>query len=222
MLEKGYIYKIKNIINGKQYVGCTIISLKKRFEGHAWRCLKTDINTKFCNSIKKYGVENFQIELLEECNALNIYEREKHHINDLDTYKEGLNSTHGGEGCLGYRHSKEIREKISKKLKDGKSHKGKTYEDLYGDKAKEEKEKRKLSVKNGWDNMSEEEKEKRINKTTQNIRKQSKYGVEIIKEIKKEFKEGASISDVNKKYPKFNKQYLYSIKNNKRWKDITV
>lgn len=222
MPEKGYIYKIKNTINGKLYVGCTITSLKKRFEEHVWRCLKTDINTKFCNSVKKYGVENFQIELLEECNTLNIYEREKHYINEFDTYKEGLNSTYGGEGCLGYKHSKEIREKISEALKKGNSHKGKTYEDLYGDKAKEEKERRKHSVKNGWDNMSDEEKEKRTNKTTQTIRNKSKYGVEIIREIKKEFKEGTSINDVNKKYPEFNKQYLYSIKNNRRWKDITI
>ena len=222
MSEKGYIYKIKNIINNKLYVGCTITTIKKRFEEHAWRCLKTDTNTKFCNSIKKYGVENFQIDLIEECDVSNIYEREKHYINELNTFKKGLNSTYGGEGCLGYKHSKEIKEKISKKLKNGNSHKGKTYEDLYGDNAKEEKERRKHSVKNGWDNMSEEEKNKRINNAKEKNRNQSKYGIEIIKEIKKEFKDGLSINDVNKKYPEFNKQYLYSIKNNRRWKDITI
>ena len=222
MLEKGYIYKIKNIINNKEYVGCTITTLKKRFEEHVWRCLKTDINTKFCNSIRKYGVENFKIDLLEECYVSNIYEREKYYINEFKTYENGLNSTYGGEGCLGYKHSKEIREKISKNLKDGRSHKGKTYEDLYGDKAEEEKEKRKTTVKNVWSNMTEQQKEKRINKLKNTIQKNSKYGVEIIKEIKKEFKEGVSINDVNKKYPEFNKQYLYSIKNNRRWKDITI
>lgn len=220
MTEKGYIYKIKNNINGKQYIGCTISSLKKRFEEHAWRCLKTDINTKFCNSIIKYGVENFQIELLEECNTSNIYEREKHYINEFETYKKGLNSTYGGEGCLGYRHSKEIKEKISKKLKDGRSHKGKTYEDLYGDNAKEEKERRKQSVKNSWDKLTDNERNNRIKSATENSRKTSKYSEELIKEIKEKFKNGCSVTELKNEYPNFNSNYLYSIKNNRRWKDL--
>jgi group I intron endonuclease len=201
MSEKGYIYKIKNIVNNKQYVGCTITSLKKRFEEHAWRCLKTDINTKFCNSVKKYGIENFKIDLIEECDVKNIYERETFFIKEYNTYNIGLNSTHGGEGCLGYRHSKEIREKISKNLKDGRSHKGKTYEELYGDKANEEKEKRVDNIK----------------KTS---RDNSKYGVDLIKEIKNKFNEGMSINDVFDLYPQVKKTYLYTIKNNKRWVNI--
>jgi group I intron endonuclease len=220
MSEKGYIYKIKNIVNNKQYVGCTITSLKKRFEEHAWRCLKTDINTKFCNSVKKYGIENFKIDLIEECDVKNIYERETFFIKEYNTYNIGLNSTHGGEGCLGYRHSKEIREKISKNLKDGRSHKGKTYEELYGDKANEEKEKRKLSVKNGWNSMSEKDKEKRVDNIKKTSRDNSKYGVDLIKEIKNKFNEGMSINDVFDLYPQVKKTYLYTIKNNKRWVNI--
>lgn len=220
MSEKGYIYKIKNIVNNKQYIGCTITSLKKRFEEHAWRCLKTDINTKFCNSVKKYGIENFKIDLIEECDVKNIYERETFFIKEYNTYNIGLNSTHGGEGCLGYRHSKEIREKISKNLKDGRSHKGKTYEELYGDKANEEKEKRKLSVKNGWNGMSEKDKEKRVNNMKKTSRDNSKYGVDLIKEIKNKFNEGMSINEVFDLYPQVKKTYLYTIKNNKRWANI--
>ena len=53
MTKKGKIYKIKNIVNQKEYVGCTISTIKKRFEEHAWRCLNSDSNTKFCNSIRK-------------------------------------------------------------------------------------------------------------------------------------------------------------------------
>jgi len=220
MSEKGFIYKIKNVINNKEYVGCTITTLKKRFEEHVWRCLKTDTNTKFCNSVRKYGVENFEIELLEECPTLNIYERERYYINEYNTYNKGLNSTYGGEGCLGYRHSKEIREKISKKIKDGRSHKGKTYEELYGDKADEEKERRKLSVKTRWDSMSEEEKEKRVDNMKKTSRNNSKYGVDLIKEIKNRFNEGMNINEVFGLYPQVKKTYLYTIKNNKRWANI--
>jgi group I intron endonuclease len=220
MSEKGYIYKIKNIVNNKEYVGCTITSLKKRFEEHAWRCLKTDINTKFCNSVRKYGVENFKIDLIEECDVANIYEREKHYIKEYNTYNIGLNSTYGGEGCLGYKHSKEIREKISKNLKDGRSHKGKTYEELYGDKANEEKEKRKLSVKNGWDSMSDEEKEKRVNNIKNVLLKNSKYGVDLIKEIKNKFKEGYKIKELKLLYPNVKENFFYDVKNGRRWVDL--
>lgn len=220
MSEKGYIYKIKNIINNKLYVGCTITGIKKRFEEHVWRCLKTDINTKFCNSVRKYGVENFQIDLLEECNASNIYEREKYYISKFGTYKKGLNSTHGGEGCLGYIHSKEIREKISENLKNGNSHKGKTYEDLYGDKAKEEKEKRKLSVKNGWDSMTEEKKEKRINNIKNASIKKSKYGIDLVLDIKNKLKDGVKIKELKLLYPDVKENLFYDVKNGRRWGNI--
>jgi len=220
MTEKGYIYIIKNIINDKPYIGCTITSLKKRFEEHTWRCLKTDINTKFCNSVRKYGVENFQIELLEECNVSDIYEREKFYIDDLDTYNEGLNSTYGGEGCLGYKHSKEIREKISKNLKDGRSHKGKTYEELYGDRAEEEKERRKMSVKSSWDNMSEDEKEKRVKKQQKTLQKKSKYGFELVSEIKNKIKKGLTYKQFKELYPEVRQNFYYELKSGKRWANI--
>jgi len=220
MLEKGYIYKIKNIINNKEYVGCTINTLKKRFEEHVWGCLKTDINTKFCNSIRKYGIENFKIEMLEECYTSNIYERERFYINEFKTYENGLNSTYGGEGCLGYKHSKEIREKISKILKDGRSHKGKTYEELYGDRAKEEKERRKLSVKKSWDSLSENEKEERVKKQQEILQKKSKYGIELVSEIKNKIKKGLTYKQFRELYPEVRLNFYYELKNGKRWANI--
>jgi group I intron endonuclease len=219
-VKKGNIYKITNIINEKKYIGCTIYPINKRFEEHIYRCLKSDSNTKFCNSIRKYGVENFNIELIEECEISIIYEREKFYITEFKTYDDGLNSTVGGEGCLGYIHSPEIRKKISENTRDGNSHKGKTYEELYGDKADEEREKRRLSVKKGWGSISKEEKEKRVSKANETIQKNSKYGVELIKEIKNKFKEGFKIKEISNMYPQFNKGYLSAIKNNKRWKNI--
>lgn len=219
-VKKGIIYKITNLINKKEYVGCTIYPIKKRFEEHIYRCLKTDSNTKFCNSVRKYGVKNFNVEIIEECDISIIYEREKFYIKEFKSYDNGLNSTFGGEGCLGYTHSPEIRQKISENVKNGNSHKGKTYEELYGDKADEEREKRRMSVKKGWDSISDEKKENRVNKLTETTRKNSKYGVELIKEIKNKFKEGFKIGEVSDIYPQFNKGYLSAIKNNKRWKNI--
>jgi group I intron endonuclease len=218
MTEKGYIYKIKNIINSKEYVGCTITTLKKRFEEHAWRCINSDSNTKFCNSIRKYGIENFNIELIQECDVKVIYEREKHFINEYNTFNLGLNSTIGGEGCLGYKHSKEIREKISSTIKDGRSHKGKTYEELYGDRAEEEKLKRKIS--SGWNKMTEEDKILRVNNIKTATRKNSKYGINLVKEIKQKINEGVKIKELKKLYPQVYENFFYDIKNGRRWGDI--
>jgi group I intron endonuclease len=220
MSEKGFIYKIKNLINDKVYVGCTIKTLKKRFEEHAWRCLNTDSKTRFCNSIRKHGIENFSIELIEECDVSKIYEREKFFINELKTYEVGLNSTIGGEGCLGYKHSKEIREKISKAIKNGNSHKGKTYEDIYGDRVNDEKERRRESVKKSWDSLSENEKKERIKKQQETVQKKSKYGIKLVSEIKNKIKEGLTYKQFRELYPKVRQNFYYELKNGKRWANI--
>jgi group I intron endonuclease len=217
---KGKIYKIINKQNEKVYIGCTIHTLKRRFDEHRYRCLKTDISTKLYNSMRKYGTENFEIELIEECDLNRIYETEKKYIEKYDSYNTGLNSTFGGEGCLGYTHSPEIRKKISENTKNGNSHRGKTYEDLYGDKAKDEKEKRSSSVKSGWEKMTKEEKEERLRKTRETLQKKSKHGVELIREIKQKLKDGFKVKELKKLYPQLGENYLYSIQNGSRWSNI--
>jgi group I intron endonuclease len=127
--DKGKIYKITNKENGSIYIGCTINSLEKRFGEHLSRCFSSTHKSKLYNSMKKYGQENFTIELIEECDLSVIYEIEKKYIEQYDSYNNGLNSTFGGEGCLGYTHSPEIRQKLSENTKNGNSHKGKTYEE---------------------------------------------------------------------------------------------
>lgn len=219
-VEKGKIYKITNIVNGMVYVGCTINSLDQRFYEHLYRCFKTDYKSKLYNSMKKYGQENFIISLIVECDVSVIYETEKKYVNEYDSYYNGLNSTKGGEGCLGYTHSTEMREKISESVKNGNSHKGKTYEELYGNGADDEKERRRLSVKEGWENMTESEREMRKLKMKENRRLNSKYGVELIKEIKQKIKEGVKIKVLKTVYPQVYGNFFYDLKNGRRWSDI--
>lgn len=216
--EKGKIYKITNNVNGLIYVGCTINSLKQRFNEHLYRCFKSDYKSKLYNSIKKYGQENFKIELIEECDLNTIYETEKKYIQEYDSYNNGLNSTIGGEGCLGYTHSPEIRQKISETLKKGNSHKGKTYEELYGDRADEER----LKRKNGsyWNRMTDEERKIRVENIKRASRKNSKYSVDLVKEIKKKIKEGVKIKELKETYPQVYDNFFYDIKNGRRWKDL--
>jgi len=216
--EKGKIYKITNLVNGLIYVGCTINSLTHRFDEHLYRCFKTDYKSKLYNSIKKYGKENFIIELIEECDLNVIYETEKKYIEKLNTFKNGMNSTLGGEGCLGYVHSPEIRKKISENTKNGNSHKGKTYEELYGDRAEEEKLKRKENSE--WKGMTEEERKKRVENIKIGNRKKSKYSIELVKEIKQKINEGFKIKELKKTYPQVYENFFYDLKNNRRWADI--
>jgi len=149
-----------------------------------------------------------------------IYETEKKYVEQYDSYNNGLNSTIGGEGCLGYTHSPEKKVKISESLKNGNSHKGKTYEELYGDKADEQREKRRLSVKQGWGSISDEDKNKRVDSVKTAIRKNSKYGVDLVKEIKQKINEGVKIKELKKTYPQVYDNFFYDIKNGRRWSDL--
>jgi group I intron endonuclease len=194
--------------------------LEKRFYEHLYRCFKTDYKSKLYNSIKKYGVDNFIIELIEECDLNVIYETEKKYIKELDSYHNGLNSTFGGEGCLGYVHSSEMKIKISEAIKNGNSHKGKTYEELYTDNAEYEKEKRRLSVKKSWNEISDDKKNKRVINMRNAVRKNSKYSEDLIKEIKEKLKSGIKIKELSKDYPQMSYNYLYSIRNGDRWGDL--
>jgi group I intron endonuclease len=218
--KQGYIYKITNLVNNKIYIGCTITTLINRFNEHIFRCTKTDSNTKFCNSIRKYGFENFKIDEIEKCDLKEIYDKEKKYIEEYDSFKKGLNSTYGGEGCLGYTHPKEIKDKISKILLNGKSHKGKKYEEIYGEKSKEEREKRSNTVKKMWEEMTEEDKNLRIQKSVQASRNKSKYSEEFIKELKTKLKNGVKVKDLRKEYPEVRPDFFYELKNNRRWKNI--
>jgi group I intron endonuclease len=216
--KKGKIYKIINKKNNLIYIGCTVGSLEKRFGEHLSRCFTPDYKSKLYNSMKKYGQENFTIELIEECDLNIIYETEKKHIGQHDSYYNGLNSTFGGEGCLGYTHSPEIRKKISENTKNGNSHKGKSYDELYGDRAEEERLKRKLA--SGWERMTDDERKERIKSITDSIRKNSKYSVDLVIDVKNKLKEGYKIKQLKELYPDVKEHFFYDIKNGRRWVDV--
>ena len=218
--DKGKIYKITNKENGSIYIGCTINSLEKRFGEHLSRCFSSTHKSKLYNSMKKYGQENFTIELIEECDLSVIYEIEKKYIEQYDSYNNGLNSTFGGEGCLGYTHSPEKKVKISESLKNGNSHKGKTYEELYGDRAEEEREKRRMSVKQGWGSMSDENRQKRIIKTKESVQKKSKYSIDLVVDVKNKLNEGYKIKQLKELYPDVKEHFFYDVKNGRRWTNI--
>lgn len=107
-----FIYVITNKINGKQYVGKTTHnSIQKRFQEHIRDSRKSRCEKRpLYSAINKYGVENFTIEQLEECSIDELEDREIYWIDKLDTYHNGYNATHGGDGKILYNY-KEIADK---------------------------------------------------------------------------------------------------------------
>lgn len=84
------IYKITNTINGKCYIGQSIDIVRR------WRQHRTDYQTEekvLYQAMRKYGFENFSFEVLEECKATVLDERELFWINEYDSYNNGYNAT---------------------------------------------------------------------------------------------------------------------------------
>ena len=106
----GVIYIITNKLNGKQYVGQTIQDLKKRLARH-----RNDDRPGISQAIKKYGWENFSVEVIEEYeNRDKLNEREIFWIAKLNTKTpNGYNLTTGGKGGGEHIVTEEMRRKLS-------------------------------------------------------------------------------------------------------------
>jgi group I intron endonuclease len=110
----GYIYSIKNKINGKKYIGQTIEKdVNDRWRSH----LKSNSNCVYLKrAFKKYAPENFKFEIICICfdNDCNTYEKE--YIKKFNTIvPNGYNLKQGGNN--GGKHHSQTKKKISETLK---------------------------------------------------------------------------------------------------------
>lgn len=85
------IYQITNLVNSKTYIGKTDKTIQERFQRHRYNSKIKD--TYLYRAMRKYGVDKFTIEILEE--TLNGNERE---IYWIETLKPEYNMTIGGDG----------------------------------------------------------------------------------------------------------------------------
>lgn len=81
------IYQITNLINGKQYIGQSI-NISRRWWEHKARAY--DINNNcyhkpLYQAFRKYGLDNFELNILELCEPEKLNEREAYYINLLQT-----------------------------------------------------------------------------------------------------------------------------------------
>lgn len=93
----GQIYGIKDLKKNEIiYIGQTIRNYKLRWQQHKQQSKERDY--ALYNAFKKYGINNFQPILIEECNNSFLNEREKFWIEYYHTHitKKGYNITYGG------------------------------------------------------------------------------------------------------------------------------
>lgn len=92
-----YIYKITNQINNKVYIGKTEFSIEKRFKEHCADAFRSRNEQRpLYAAMRKYGIENFNIEEIEKTDMPE--EREKYWIEYYQSFKNGYNATLGGDG----------------------------------------------------------------------------------------------------------------------------
>lgn len=104
MNNKSGIYMYLNKINGHKYIGYTN-NFSRRYNDHkssSFNPNDRDYNEVIHKAIRKYGLENFDYLILEECenNTKILKEREQYWIKKYNTYhnKEDYNQTPGGDG----------------------------------------------------------------------------------------------------------------------------
>jgi len=91
------IYKITNLINGHSYIGQSVC-ITERWNNH--RCAAREgIDYPLYRAMRKYGLDNFSFEIIEECPQELLNEREKYWISYYNTYYDGYNQTLGGQGA---------------------------------------------------------------------------------------------------------------------------
>lgn len=108
------LYVITNKLNGKQYVGITSVSIRRRWGAHVQGARKGE-ERAICRAIRKYGADAFEI---KEAGSADTWEslcnKERELIAALKTLgPDGYNMTSGGDGLFGP--SDELRTRMSHK-----------------------------------------------------------------------------------------------------------
>jgi group I intron endonuclease len=119
----GQIYLIRNIINGKGYVGQTKLTVVARYKKHLENA-KRGIDGALYRAMRKHGVENFSVIEIATCDRLLLDDLEKHYIKFFGTSTvsgHGYNMTDGGDSR---RVPEGWRQKDESKAKNSASHKG--------------------------------------------------------------------------------------------------
>lgn len=221
---KGIIYAIKNPFNLKVYIGKTTENPIRYWNLHKSRA-ERGRNKVLYSAMRKYGIEHFTFEIIEEIerenvielnNALNLLE-----IKYIADYKSlvpnGYNVTIGGEGTKGVLRDQQFKDNL-RKLKTGVTRPEWVKEKLRKPKTEAHKlklkkpksEEHKQKLKEIWASFSEEKRQEIFNKGLDSRRdyngennpfygkSHSEEFVEWIKQHNKEYQNREDIKMENK------------------------
>lgn len=128
-----FIYKVTNIVNNKMYIGQTSKKIdnpvEARFKRHISDAKSNRLDTHFTKAIRKYGENNFVIEIIDRASSQDELNQKEHYwINYFDSVNNGYNETDsilksGGNTYLSKTDSemKAIKQKISDSKKGSKN-----------------------------------------------------------------------------------------------------
>lgn len=174
------IYKILNKVNMKFYIGSTI-NFNKRFQSHRYLLRKNNHeNILLQNAWNKYGEECFEFIILEECDLPLLTIREQFYIDTLSTTNRliGYNLSPTANSTLGFKFSKESKQKMSLKKEGLKLRLGATLTN---------ETKKKISIANkGKSHPQSEETKKKISLGNKG-KKRTKEHKELYSKLKKEY-----------------------------------
>ena len=92
----GYIYRIYNDVNEKNYIGLTTNTVETRWKKHLAN--SSFVKYHLYDAMRLYGVEHFFIETIEKVDDNILAEREQYWIQYYNSFYNGYNETQGGEG----------------------------------------------------------------------------------------------------------------------------
>lgn len=114
------IYKITNQINDKSYIGQSV-NISQRWREHRSRYQLNDsseYNSLIHKAMRKYGIENFTWDVLEQCSAEELNEREIYWIQYYHTWIEDVNCNGYNINSGGNYRSRNSNEKIKAIIQD--------------------------------------------------------------------------------------------------------
>ena len=107
------IYEIRNIVTNDIYIGASK-NIKRRFCEHkSPKKIRTG-NNEIYKAIRRYGLENFQFNIIESCDPKDLFKREEYYISLL---KPKYSMNNGGKGNPGHMVNSDSRNILSQKLK---------------------------------------------------------------------------------------------------------
>ena len=97
------IYCITNLVNGKKYIGQSK-NIEERWKKHkrsAFNQSKKEYNKPLYRAIRKYGINNFKFEILEECKVEDLNDKEIYWISFYNVADSRYGYNLGKGGYLG-------------------------------------------------------------------------------------------------------------------------